>query len=468
MTTKITFLAFMLTLCLRAQTVIPDDAFGTNGIFQFANNNTGRQTIASAVQPDGKIIIAGDRINGDVDEEPFIARLNADGNIDTSFGNNGFFTDFELPFSTNPDIQLIDDSIFIVYGEPGILLKLDTDGALDTAFGTDGVLENIGNGNNESVLMNGTLFTANVNSFNAVNITTGEITNTNITSINNIVAIHKGPNQSLLLSSINEENLSSFLTKIDANGIIDQTFGTNGTITTNIAADIDEFDNAFDFIGVDSSNNIYYSTTVGFSTIIQKFDAFGNSISSFGTNGRFTIEESITIEFRIFNDQLYLTGGHSADSGETINLFVARLNSNGTLDSNFNTSGLYVFDTNSNQEFADNINIISEGTFIVSGNTTGTPRSTNYVGKFLVEDNLSTTDNIKTNTTLRFENPVTSQLRFSANAKIETITLFTIDGKRLNTGLGNSIPTTHLTNGIYISKVKMQNGSIITKRVVKM
>ena len=59
-----TTLAVFSAIYLNAQTIIPDNTFGTSGIYSFTNQTTGDSIIESIIQPDGKIIVAGQRING--------------------------------------------------------------------------------------------------------------------------------------------------------------------------------------------------------------------------------------------------------------------------------------------------------------------------------------------------------------------------------------------------------------------
>lgn len=65
-----------------------DPTFGTNGTVtqQYNGNNDG---VASVVQADGKIIVVGDTQAAGANKQAFIARFNADGSPDTSYGTNG-------------------------------------------------------------------------------------------------------------------------------------------------------------------------------------------------------------------------------------------------------------------------------------------------------------------------------------------------------------------------------------------
>ena len=76
-----------------------DPSFGTGGIVNvnFAGFTYGLGLAISNVQPDGKILVAGEASN-DVPGQPSgdgdvaLARLNADGTLDTTFGSGGKVT----------------------------------------------------------------------------------------------------------------------------------------------------------------------------------------------------------------------------------------------------------------------------------------------------------------------------------------------------------------------------------------
>src|SRR5262245_38168310 len=86
-----------------------DAGFGTNGLaaIPFLPGG-GDQAMAIALQSDGKIVAAGDTAVNVLNGDFAVARLNADGSLDTSFGVNGkIVTDFSgsLDFATAVAIQ---------------------------------------------------------------------------------------------------------------------------------------------------------------------------------------------------------------------------------------------------------------------------------------------------------------------------------------------------------------------------
>jgi uncharacterized delta-60 repeat protein len=102
-----------------------------------------------AVQPDGKIVVAGfSRPVITADNDDFaVARLNADGSLDTTFGTGGkVTTDFFGSFDRAHFVLIQPDGRIVVGGEVSTsatnsdlaLVRYLTDGSLDASFGTAG------------------------------------------------------------------------------------------------------------------------------------------------------------------------------------------------------------------------------------------------------------------------------------------------------------------------------------------
>ncbi|HET9445233.1 MAG TPA: delta-60 repeat domain-containing protein, partial [Steroidobacteraceae bacterium] len=98
-----------------------------------------------ALQADGKIVIAGNALVGST-ADFLIARLNADGSRDTSFGAEGLVT---TPFGTLQDfaraVVIQPDGAIVAAGQASAatgadfgLVRLLSDGAFDSSFGGGG------------------------------------------------------------------------------------------------------------------------------------------------------------------------------------------------------------------------------------------------------------------------------------------------------------------------------------------
>src|SRR5262245_14555082 len=135
-----------------------DPTFGNGGrVIGDVTASVGEGARAVALQPDGKIVVAGTGIFGlgiFTREDFFVVRYNSDGSIDPAFGTNGrTFTDF-FGFNDNANALAIQsDGKIVVAGSAAInnqspngtppvtdfaVARYDSNGVLDPTFGTGG------------------------------------------------------------------------------------------------------------------------------------------------------------------------------------------------------------------------------------------------------------------------------------------------------------------------------------------
>ncbi|MFT3820652.1 MAG: hypothetical protein QM750_24055 [Rubrivivax sp.] len=135
-----------------------DPGFGSGGKVStaFGNGNRSDEAQAVAVQPDGKILVAGSSDQGATGYDFALARYHADGTLDASFGSGGRVTtsfgngaDHALALLLQPDgkIVLAGDSNQGATGNDFALARYHADGTLDASFGNGGkVLTAVGAG----------------------------------------------------------------------------------------------------------------------------------------------------------------------------------------------------------------------------------------------------------------------------------------------------------------------------------
>ena len=120
-----------------------DTAFGSGGkrVISFGGDSLGESVFGAALQPDGKIVLAGGS-----DLRAAVARLNPNGSLDTTFSGDGKKTFNWAPgdFSRTQAVLVRPDGKLVVAGFSGPeggdiqAARLKANGALDTAFGTGG------------------------------------------------------------------------------------------------------------------------------------------------------------------------------------------------------------------------------------------------------------------------------------------------------------------------------------------
>lgn len=122
---------------------VPDDSFGSEGV---VTTKVGRRAEIGclALQPDGRILVAGDATIGKV-EQLVVARYNTDGSLDATFGDAGVRV-IELEQSyVQTGCALQPDGRFLVTGYSKHhavfkTLRFGLHGGLDPGFGSDGIV----------------------------------------------------------------------------------------------------------------------------------------------------------------------------------------------------------------------------------------------------------------------------------------------------------------------------------------
>jgi uncharacterized delta-60 repeat protein len=128
-----------------------DATFGNGGkvTTAVASGNGSDEAYAVAVQPDGKILVAGNANMGSGGLDFALVRYNADGTLDTTFGNGGKVTtaigagtDRAYAILLQPDGRIVlgGDSDQVANGFDFALVRYNTDGSLDPSFGNGGIV----------------------------------------------------------------------------------------------------------------------------------------------------------------------------------------------------------------------------------------------------------------------------------------------------------------------------------------
>jgi uncharacterized delta-60 repeat protein len=276
-----------------------DTTFGVNGIVLTAISS-GSSGYALVLQSDGKIVVTGSVLQSNEVWIP-IVRYNTSGSLDTSFGTNGVtvinIEDCAIGYSL---IQQPDGKFIIGGFAEGnaFVVRVNNNGTVDTTFnGTGGISIEVG----LSSFIRGTGLQ-----------TTGKI----------IVAGYS--------------NGQTFLARLNTNGTLDTTFGTDGISVNNFSS----YNIALDVV-VDSSDRIIIAGISSDSPIAARYTSAGVLDATFGVQGLASINcgtagntNAITIQS---DGKIVLAG--LIDN----NVLTARLTTSGVLDSTYNGIG-YLLD----------------------------------------------------------------------------------------------------------------------------
>lgn len=243
-----------------------DNTFGTDGkvTWDFQGENDFGRSVA--VQPDGKVLVCGWTFHGGADWDIGIVRWNPDGTNDNTFGQGGEVRtdfgddDYAVSIAIQPDGKIIAGGYSLVGADNDFtLVRYNIDGTLDTTFGFNGgVFTDFGNddiGYSIALQSDGKILFAG-RSYNGTDYdfaiarynTDGTIDNT--FSVDGKVTSDFGgndrgfsvaiqPDGKIVVSGYTGEMpLRDFaIVRYNSDGTLDNTFDTNGKVTTDFGSD---------------------------------------------------------------------------------------------------------------------------------------------------------------------------------------------------------------------------------------
>ncbi|MCS7204592.1 MAG: delta-60 repeat domain-containing protein [Leptospiraceae bacterium] len=399
-----------------------DTSFGTLGkvIIDFDNNND--KAYAIAIQPNGKILLAGTAIVF-ISSDFALVRLNPDGSLDTSFGpslNGKVTTDVSGAGSTEEGRAMVlqPDGKILVAGlsdQDSAVVRYHPDGNIDTQFGTNGIARSnysmydeafsmaidsagriilggkasyIGRGYDFALfrfLPNGNLDT----SFNGNGYLIEDFGSSDYIRS---VKIQQPGDKILVVgdSEVNSlPNYEFFVLRYNASGIPDTEFDSDGISYV----DINFVDDAYD-IAIQPNNQIIVvgNTTEGVGpgrdVGIIRLNSDGSLDTSFGNGGEVIIDMDET-NSNIYGDydkdfamkvalqpngKIIVVGYTEKIFNNRFNekIFIIRLNPDGSLDNTFGNNGKLVIDLipelqDYEEEVINSVAILPNGNILVAG-----------------------------------------------------------------------------------------------------
>ncbi len=342
-----------------------DSTFGIGGRVKTDFSNTPNQdrfdlVYAIAIQPDGKIVAAGSTCPGDGGNLHLfcsfaLARYDANGSLDVSFGTGGKVTTtlnlFTFDGSFAKAIAIQPDGKIIAAGgaldpagddaEVFALVRYETDGNLDMTFGRHG----------QSVTL---------------------LNNCECGAVNAIALQSDGK---ILAAG----GYYFGLARYNSNGNLDATFGNAGVVTSN-----DE--NAYATAAVlQPDGKIVAAGFIGnyltADFALGRFNSNGSLDSSFGIGGKVTTDFSgADSAFAIAlqpDGKLVVTGVFSTNQGYDQDFALARYNSDGGLDTSFGSGGKLTTDFGANSDNARTAVVQPDGKIVAVGSSC-TPQSCDF------------------------------------------------------------------------------------------
>jgi uncharacterized delta-60 repeat protein len=430
---KLALLAMLLALSsglAAAQAGTLDPTFATGGIFTTSFTEYSSIDNVMALQSDGKIILAGSGyLNGTFGG--LLLRLNSNGTLDTTFGSGGFVLLSSTEGGEVFGIALLSNGQILVGtdGLPNTIIRLNSNGTLDTTFGANGIASTTsiqilpGESPAQSylallpsgeILMTGGGVMARFTSTGQLDLTFGSAgiaalatpVPSAITALSNgkILVTSGQPLPAVLQVTPPPPTLvGGTITRYNANGSLDTTFGASGiaactcsataiavqsngkivvagTVTTAIETTVNSF-------GVTSANNQTGFGLVRYNANGTIDTTFNHGLAAVGFGSNFPAGEGLALAVQsngdivaggqagvvVTNDFDYMSSSYA----------LARFTSTGQLDSTFGQAGtvLTQIGASNSVSFVSAQAIQSDGKILAAGNTG--PFAGEYTG-FLV------------------------------------------------------------------------------------
>jgi uncharacterized delta-60 repeat protein len=298
-----------------------DPGFGSGGKVVLPVGTRGNDVVAAlAVQPDGRIVVAGSSEQGPAQIDFAVIRLTANGQLDAGFGNAGiavfdFFggTDRARALALQPDGRILvggDSNTGAAGGQDFALLRLNVDGTLDAAFGQAGKVVTAirSNGASESV---------------------------------RALALTAVVGEPRILAVGGEGDFMAV--RYRADGSVDGSFGSGGKVAGLFNANIGSAHG----VTVLPDGRAVIVGHIGHRFAAARLDTQGRLDTSFGTAGRF--EKSLVNNWNEANavalqadGKLVLAGWAYAGVGTSGDFAAIRLTTDGQLDPGFADAGVLI------------------------------------------------------------------------------------------------------------------------------
>lgn len=329
---------------------------------------------ASVIQSDGKVIVGGDFTKYNGIETSYLVRLNSDGSLDTTFVLEGVGLDGKVnTILLQPDGKILIGGDFYTYNEVDSpsLLRLNSNGSLDTTFVQtgdgldDSVISMVLQPDGKIIVVGGFTsydettrrFIARINSNGSLDTSFAPV-GTGFDRFIRGVAL-QADGKIIVGGGFTSYNGTSipYLARLNSNGSLDTEFTQDGD-------GLDYFVNA---IAIQSNGKILVGGEFGAyngtaSPYLLRLDSDGGLDTTFAQDG--TGLDGMVKAIALQTDGKILLGGYFESYNGTDIPSLARLNTNGTLDTSFVQDGVGFND------YVRSVVLRSDGHLFVSGDFT--------------------------------------------------------------------------------------------------
>ncbi len=328
---------------------ILDNTFGTDGkVTTDFGNISDEQGKAVVIQNDGKIVVAGEINNGGTNWTCGVVRYNTDGSPDNTFGSGGKVTTSVGTVGSHAfAVALQVDGKIVIggYSYDGthydfIVVRYNSDGSLDNTFDSDGkVSTDFGNSDDYGLS----------------------------------IAIQSDGKIVLAGNTVLTSDFNFALARYNSDGSLDNTFGSGGKVITDFGGPNDMGYS----VQIQADGKIvvagesYTGSNIDFAlarynnngTLDNTFDSDGKVTTSIGSGDDWGFAVAIQADNKI------LVTGRSDNGLNYDDFAIVRYNTNGTLDNTFDSDGIVTTAIGNSSDFGNAIVIQTDEKIVVAGVT---------------------------------------------------------------------------------------------------
>ncbi|MCC7028649.1 MAG: T9SS type A sorting domain-containing protein [Saprospiraceae bacterium] len=494
-----------------------DTSFDTDGILSLDVNGNADIAYSAIGIDNGQILVVGYATNMS-DKDFIILKYNADGTLDSSFGNNGtVISDFSESIDSGIQHVVLNNGKIVVAVQSSHknfnLIGFNPDGTLDTTFGTNGkvstTISTINNDNisvllldqNQKIWAFSHFGVARYNTDGSLDVTFGNngifssVFEVDYAKMKNAAVQNDGK----FIIGISDSSSSAYLKRFNANCSVDTSFGNNGkavfpNITNNYITSLKVLsDNS---IIVSAGNRVYNLNSNGvfnnsfggglgyalgdtYDKINFNLDVFPNGkiithryliIRKYLNNGlldpSFSEDGQVEVNFQDFSifaqpdNKVILTYKKGLDGD--FNFVITRLNEDGSTDTTFGTNGSTEVDYGGKNNYGSFVSLYDDK-ILVTGTLIKSNNQDVALYRFNNDYVVGVSDLLKESTKV-FPNPFTDYLNIESDmGAIDTVTIYDTKGSLCGTYNTNQIDLSHLKAGMYFVKITQNDKSFVAK-----
>lgn len=507
------FVISILQLTLFAQGNL-DVNFGNNGLVTTQIGNSESKSFDVKLQSDGKIVIAGYTYSNITGYDFVCARYNVNGQLDNTFGDNGITT-IDLQGGSDDKAKSLEidlDNKIVIVGssdngslQGGALVRLNEDGSLDSSFGNNGITiheqqtstwdyaieYNVVRIHYASgkIVTGGTKYFTGQRSFIIISKFNdngtmdssfgddgnAEYTGIPINEVNGVEWVLEDlklkPNGKITavgwINEVGDGNLldgDHYMCRFNSNGTIDNTFDTDGQDYSVVTTGDDESHSMY--LNPDDSFLVVGSTkwtANDHRTYFAKVNSSGSSFSNYGWIQLSESSKDIGYSLDKDSEGRYLIGG-STSIDDISSFFLVRINSDNSIDDSFGENGLITTSFGANTfSKAFGMVIQPDNKIILVGYSDNKIALARYNGGSLSTLE-QTVDEIKIH-----PNPTSSYFQIDNKDTINKIEFFSFDNKLVKTIFNpdSKIDVSDISSGVYFLRVYTSTGVVNEKLIIK-